>query len=85
MGIWLLIAQDSPEAADRFIDRVMAIDRTLARFPEMGRSRDEIRAGIRSMAVGSYVIYHRQIRKGIEILRLVHGARDSEPLFDMDS
>jgi len=43
--IWLYIAQDSPEAADRFIDRLYVYDtchKTLGPSPEIGRARPEL-------------------------------------------
>ena len=47
----------------------------------MGRSRDELAAGIRSLAVGKYVIYYRRVGRAVRILRILHGARDIEKLF----
>ena len=49
---------------------------SLASNPGMGRVRNELMEGIRSFAVGRYVIFYRSIPKGIEIVRVLHGARD---------
>jgi len=83
-AIWLYIAEDNLKAADRLIDAVNRRYPVLAGFPALGRPRDEIRAGVRSLAVGNYVIYYRRIRGGVEILRVIHGARDVERLFATD-
>ncbi|MEK6406474.1 MAG: type II toxin-antitoxin system RelE/ParE family toxin [Acidobacteriota bacterium] len=72
------VADDSPANADRLLDSINKQCRTLARFPKMGRARNELGASLRSFPVGNYVIFYREISKGIEIIRVVHGARDIE-------
>ena len=37
--------------------------------------------GLRSWSVGNYVIFYRQVSTGIDIVRVLHGARDIEALF----
>ncbi len=37
--IWWYIAQDNPDAADRFLDKIEECCRALAQFPNMGISR----------------------------------------------
>jgi plasmid stabilization system protein ParE len=32
--------------------------------------------------VGSYVIYYREMKTGIEIVRVIHGARDVAKVFE---
>jgi len=53
--IWWYIAQDSPESADRLLDRIQEICLTLAAFPQMGASRAELKANLRSHPVGNYI------------------------------
>jgi toxin ParE1/3/4 len=79
--IWLFIAQDDSEAADRFHDLLHSKFVALAKQPLMGRARDEVRTGIRSFPVGSYVIYYRDTPKLVEIARVLHGALDLEGVF----
>jgi len=50
----------------------------------MGRLRDELADGLRSFPVGRYVIFYRPIPKGIEIVRVLHGARDLDAIFRSD-
>ena len=45
--IWLYIAADSPEAADRFTDYLYEQCRCLCSNPELGRKRDELVPNIR--------------------------------------
>jgi toxin ParE1/3/4 len=33
---------------------------------------------LRSFPVGNYVIFYREVSEGIEIIRVLHGARDIE-------
>jgi toxin ParE1/3/4 len=80
--IWLFIAQDDPDAADRHLRNLVSRFPTLASMPEMGRLREEIAARLRSFPVGSYVIFYRPIAGGVEIVRVLHGARDLPPLFE---
>jgi toxin ParE1/3/4 len=64
-----------------------AIDRAaklLARSPGLGRLRPELRPDIRSYPVlNTYIIFYRAINGGIEIARVLHGARDvTTDMFD---
>jgi toxin ParE1/3/4 len=74
--IWLQIALDDVLVADRFIDRVLSRCQLLADRPKMGRERPELRAGLRSFTIGSYLIIYRLRAGGIEVVRVLHGARD---------
>ena len=81
-GIWFYIAQDDPAAADKFIQAVVSRFSKLAALPELGRRREELSPRLRSFPVGRYVIFYRPMENGIEIARVLHGARDLPPLFD---
>lgn len=77
--IWRWIANDSVRAADRLVLRFEDVAQLLAHRPEMGRSREELAPGLRSFAVGSYIIFYRPVREGIEVARVLHGRRDIGP------
>ena len=79
--IWLYIAQDDPNSADRFIDLIEERCRLLAENPLLGRSRPERAPGLRSFPVGNYIIFYVPIENGIEIVRVISGARNIEALF----
>ena len=79
--IWLFIAQDNPDAADRFLDLLSQKCELLAESPEMGRQRDELAPALRSFPVGRYVIFYRLIEDGIEIARVLSAYRDLGRLF----
>lgn len=74
--IWDYIAADNVPAADRLAGKFDDAFALLADHPRIGRIRDEIGPEIRSFAVGNYVILYRAITDGVDIVRVVHGARD---------
>ena len=79
--IWLFIAKDSPDAADRFLDLLAEKCELLAGSPEMGRRRDAFAPALRSFPVGRYAIYYRVTREGIEIARVLSAYRDLDAFF----
>lgn len=52
--IWLYIAADNVEAADRHVERLLRTCESLAHTPGMGRSRDDLSEGARSFPMGNY-------------------------------
>jgi toxin ParE1/3/4 len=79
--IWCYIAKDNPTAADRFLDSVDQKCETLVRFPRMGQACDDLAPGLLLFTLDRYVIYYHPIDSGIEIVRVVSGARDVGSLF----
>src|SRR5437879_1317999 len=79
--IWHYIARDSPRAADKFLRVLDRKCRIMAETPGIGRKRDEFSPGLRSHACGRYLIFFRRIQNGIEIIRVLHGARDLPNIF----
>ena len=78
LEIWLYVAQDSPRAADRLLDRIETQCRLLADNPRLGRARPEIAPDARAWKVGRYLVLYREQGDGIEVVRVVHGARRIE-------
>ncbi len=81
-SIWDYIADDNIPAADGLLHKVHEKLRLLAEAPGVGRPRDELAPGLRSLPVGNYLLFYRVIREGIEVVRVLHGARNLPPLFD---
>jgi toxin ParE1/3/4 len=79
--IWDHIARDNIPNADRFVDRIERRFALLADNPGLGAPRDDLRPGLRRFAHARYLIYYRAIRGGIEVVRVVHGARGQGALF----
>jgi toxin ParE1/3/4 len=81
LEIWVYIARDNETAANRLFDRIESTCSTLAEHPRMGQDRSELMAGLFSFPVDNYVIYYRPIDGGIEMVRVLHGAREVRPRF----
>jgi toxin ParE1/3/4 len=79
--IWWYIAQDNPDHADRFLDKIEERCQALAQFPLMGTSREELMPALRSHVVGNYLIFYLPIEDGIEIVRVLPGMRDIDAIF----
>lgn len=79
--LWVYVAQDNEAAADRLwaeFDRKLAL---LAEQPRLGAARPDIAPALRHFPVGRYLILYREIDDGIEVVRVVHGARRLNNLF----
>lgn len=79
--IWLYIANDSPDTADKFLDFILGKCQSLCSSPLMGRTRDELLPGIRSLPVNRYIIYYRVTEITVEIIRFLSGYRDTDSFF----
>ena len=77
------IAENNPAAAVRLVEEVTELFHRLAEFPLIGRSREELVPKLRSFPVGNYVIFYQPISDGVEIVRVLHGSRDIESLFEI--
>jgi toxin ParE1/3/4 len=76
--IWFHIATESGStgSADAVIDAITDRFLLLAQYPRMGRSRDDLGLGLRSFAVGQYVIVYTISDEDAQILHVFHGSRD---------
>jgi toxin ParE1/3/4 len=75
------IAQGGIDAAVRFVDRLDAKLKLLAWMPNLGQARPELASGVRSLPFGKYLIIYRLVIDGIEVVRVLHGARDLRRIF----
>ena len=81
--IWAYIALDSPDNTDLFIDRIFRIcQQRLASNPRLGRTREELSPGLRSLVFESYAIFYHPMPNGVAVVRVLHGMRDIESIFD---
>jgi toxin ParE1/3/4 len=78
--IWLYIAADNIDAADKLIDRFTHLYEQLATNPDMGPAQEQYRKDLRCFPVGKYIIFYRPIDDGIEVFRVLHGARHLDDL-----
>lgn len=56
--IWLNIALNNDDAADRVLRAINVKIERLRIFPEIGRTRDDLRLGARGLVHGSYLILY---------------------------
>ena len=82
LEIWDYIADYSLDAADRWVDHLDEQFRMLATQPMMGRARDELAPGVRSFPFGRYVVFYVPLTNGIDVVRVLHGARDIDAVFN---
>jgi toxin ParE1/3/4 len=75
LTIWDYIAQDSPAAANRFLQRLDDRFQALLRNPLSGESQDRFRTGLRSVVEGNYIIFYEPRPSEILIYRVIHAAR----------
>lgn len=47
----------------------------------MGRAREELAADLRSFPFGRYVIFYAPVEGGIDVVRVLHSARDVDAAF----
>ena len=50
----------------------------------LGRARGELEAGLRSFPFERYVIFYLPLADGIDVVRLLHSARDVDAQFSDD-
>ena len=75
------ILQDNPARAVSFVAELLDRCQLLADKPVIGRARPELRrGGLRSFPHGDYLIFYRPLSDGVQIVRVLHGARDARRL-----
>jgi len=71
------IRKDSPESARRVMVRFVEAFRLLASRPTLGYTREDLLVpSLRFWPVGSYLVVYVAAKRPIEIVAVVHGARD---------
>ena len=81
--IWEYIAQDSIDAADRWISKLFTTFTMLARNPGMGHKRPDLtNHAVLFWPLGAYVILYRLRNKHVEIVGVTQGARDIPSFLD---
>ena len=88
--IAIYIGEDNPNAAMRFLDAAEATFKTLMLTPGLGRSRrfqNSRLENLRSWRIKgfkNYLVFYLPIESGIQIVRVLHGAKDFETLFSRE-
>ena len=77
LDLWRYLDREATtDVATAQLLRIEEVAEGLAAMPFSARSRPELGEGIRSRAVGSYVLFFRPLEDGVEIVRVLHGRRD---------
>ena len=75
--IWLQVARRRSESvADKIVERIEERSRQLNDHPQLGRVRPEIAEGARALVAGRWLLLYRLTPDGVQIVRIVDGARD---------
>ena len=72
----------SPEAAERLAGDIDHMCDLLSGRSVLGRDRNDLVPGIRSVVVGRYVLLFRKATDGVTALRFIHGSRDLQTAVD---
>jgi toxin ParE1/3/4 len=70
-----------PDVANNVLREIGRVVAVVADHPLAGRSRDEIRPSLRSMAASPHVVFYRAVRGWPEIIRILDGRRDLDEIF----
>ena len=76
LDIWAYIAGHDETAADKYLEGLWKRATELIKHPELGRKRDEIILGIRSLLFRNHLIFYRVETPAIQVLRILHGNMD---------
>lgn len=69
------------QKAKHYLVELTACFAKLAHTPKMGRSREAIAKDIRSFRAIHHIVFYREGRKGIEIVRVLHPSMDVSTRF----
>jgi toxin ParE1/3/4 len=81
------IQKDSPQAAVRFLEAAQETFELLARTPELGEILpvgNPHLSGVRVWQVKGFeniLVFYRPMEPGVEVIRVLHGARDLAAIF----
>jgi toxin ParE1/3/4 len=79
------ISRRSPQNAIKVFDELHNAMRKLARMPGMGHRREDLTdRPLLFWPVHSYLVVYRRDRDPIEIVHIVHGARDLKAVLERD-
>lgn len=81
-SLWEYYADTAGQVtADKLLREIAGVVATIDDFPFAGRSRDEIRTGLRSLAASLHVVFYRLKDGRPEIVRVLDGRQDIEDIF----
>lgn len=80
-AIWLYIAEDKPHSADHTLDSLNKTIALLTENPQLGPVWHDVAPDFRYLVSGNYLILYREVGQDIEVVRVLHGARNLREIF----
>ena len=82
LSIWRYGADKwSPAAADDHLHKIWHACSRLIENPELGKARNELVHGLRSILVDPHIVFYRTPMTAVEIVRVLHQREDIENIF----
>lgn len=81
-AITLYIAEDNPDRATSFVNELRDKAAQTIERPGSFPARDDLAPGLRAARYGRYLIFFQDVADEIQIIRVLHGARNLEQVFD---
>ncbi len=82
--IFAYLNHHSETAAEKLAETIDQRAGVLAVHPAVGRDRGDLVVGLRSTVIGNYVLFFRATATTLQIVRVLHGARDIDSIFQLD-
>ena len=79
-GILDFIVEDDPHGALGLYEDLLRLFERLGKHPKIGRERNAIARGVRSIPTGRYVLYFEP-ENPVEIIRILHSAMELEDIW----
>lgn len=77
----IAVKDHRPETADKMVDAILDKCDLVATQPGMGQPRPDLGEGYRLSPIKRWVVVFRPTDYGVEVLRILDGARDFKNLF----
>jgi toxin ParE1/3/4 len=74
------IEKGNPSAAYRLTERLSEAFSALASQPLLGQQREDLGPNVRAFVVRPYVVLYRPQPNGVQIVQVVHSARDIQAI-----
>lgn len=68
-------------AALGFYDEIDRLLTMIAQYPDIGEVVEHLSPGLRRFTLGNYLLFYRHADDQIELIRVLHSARDIDQLF----
>ena len=82
VSIWIYGATEwSPEQADKHLFEIESVCERLLDDTQLGKPRDELVVGVRSIVIRPHVVFYRASKTEIAIVRVLHQREDVGPVF----